>query len=45
MMQAALGAVGVNPLVVAAFRDHSERDSRERGAKGVERKHGALTRH
>lgn len=27
MMQAALGAVGVNPLVVAAFRDRSERDS------------------
>jgi hypothetical protein len=27
MMQAALGAVGVNPLVVAAFRDRSERDA------------------
>ena len=27
VMQAALGAVGVNPLVVAAFRDRSERDS------------------
>ena len=27
MMQAALGAVGVNPLVVAAFRDRSARDA------------------
>ena len=27
MMQAALGAVGVNPLVVGAFRDRSERDA------------------
>ena len=26
-MQAALDAVGVNPLVVAAFRDRSERDA------------------
>jgi hypothetical protein len=26
-MQAALGAVGVNPLVVAAFRDRSDRDA------------------
>jgi len=26
-MQAALSAVGVNPLVVAAFRDRSERDA------------------
>ena len=26
-MQAALDAVGVNPLVVAAFRDRSEQDT------------------
>jgi hypothetical protein len=26
-MQAALGAVGVNPLVVATFRDRSDRDA------------------
>jgi hypothetical protein len=26
-MQAVLGAVGVNPLVVAAFRDRSDRDA------------------
>jgi len=29
-MQAALSAVGVNPLVVAAFRDRSERDAESR---------------
>jgi hypothetical protein len=33
MMQAALNAVGVNPLIVAAFRDRSERDTASAGVE------------
>ena len=43
-MQAALDAVGVNPLVAAAFRDRSERGARADPAADAAA-HGALTRH